>query len=108
MIFAGNLDRRINIEQLVVSRDAMGGANPSYAIQYGNIPASVKAFTGREKYKVESAREMSYKQIKIVIRYINGITNKHRIYFEGQYYDILYISEMIRREGLEILAQLAK
>lgn len=108
MIHAGLLDRKINIEQLNVTRDAMGATIESYTIQYKNVPAAVKNYTGREKYHVESAREISYKQIKFVIRYIAGLTNKHRIYFEGEYFDILHIAEIVRRQGLEILAQIAK
>ena len=108
MISAGSLDRKINIQQLVTSRDAMGGTIESYVTQFANVPCNMKPFTGREKYKVESAREMTYKQLKFTTRYFSGLTQKHRIVFEGENFDILYVAEMPRREGLEILAQVAK
>lgn len=108
MMPAGMLDRKINIEQLVVTRDGMGSAIEQYSTQYANVPANMKPFTGREKYKVESAREMTYKQYKFTIRYIAGLTQKHRILFEGEYYDILFIADIGRRQDVEILAQLAE
>ena len=107
MIAAGSLDRRISIQQCNITRDAMGAAKESFTTQYANVPAMFKALTGREKYKVESAREIGYFQARFTIRYIAGLTKKHRILFEGEYYDILNISEMVRRQGQEILAQKA-
>ena len=108
MILAGTLDRRINILEPTVVRDAMGAAIEQFSVRWANVPCSARPFTGREKYKVESAREMTYKQYKFTVRYISGLNQKHRIVFEGETFDILYISELVRRQGLEILAQVAK
>lgn len=108
MIFAGSLDRRISIQQRVIVRDAMGAPKESFSVQYGNVPANVKPFLGKEKFHVESARELSYKQYKFTIRYKAGITEKHRIVYEGQNFDILFIAEEGRREALVITAQVAK
>lgn len=108
MISAGTLDRKINILEPAVVRDAMGAAIESFIVRWANVPCMAKPFTGREKYKVESAREMTYKQYKFIVRYIPSLNQKHRIVFEGETFDILYLSEMPRREGLEILAQIAK
>lgn len=108
MLSAGQLDRRLTIQQSTTTRDASGGAVVGYANQYTNVPCMIKPFTGREKFFKEGAREVSYRQYRFVIRYIAGITEKHRIVFEGANWDILYIAELTRRDGLEITAQVAK
>lgn len=105
---AGSLDRRINIEQRVITRDGIGAAIESFSIQYANVPAQLKPFVGREKFNAEALREISYKQYRFIIRYLTGLTPMHRIIFEGERYDILYISEIPRRQGWDIYTQLAK
>lgn len=108
MIFAGQLDRRITIQQQVITRDAMGAPVEGFSSQYKNVPAAIKPLSGREKFHVESQREMTYRQYKFTIRYILGLTERHRIVWDGYNWDILYMAELGRREGWEILAQIAK
>jgi len=92
----------------VITRNSMGEAVEGFAIAYQNVPAAAKPFTGREKFHVESGREIAYKQIKFTIRYISGLNEKHRIVYEGENFDILWIEEVALREGINILAELAR
>lgn len=105
MIPSGSLDRLITIQRRTIVRDEIGAAKEGFADQYSNVPAMIKPLSGREKFHVESARELSYKQYVFTIRHISGITEKHRIIFEGENYDIVRISEITRRQGLELLGQ---
>lgn len=105
---AGSLDRRIHIQERIITRNQMGEPKEQFSIRYPNVPAALKPFTGREKFNVEAAREISYKQYRFVTRYISGLTAKHRIIFEGEVYDIVYLAEIPRRQGWDIYTQLAK
>lgn len=108
MIPAGSLDRRLTIQKSVTTRDASGAAIESFQTVYANVPAMIKPSSGREKFHVESGREIAYKQYRFVIRYIAGLTPKHRVVFEGENYDILFLAELPRREGWDIYTQVAE
>ena len=105
---AGDLDRLMTIQQRSISRDAMGAAIEVFVNQYANVPCKKTSYSGREKFHVESGREVSYETEQFVCRYIEGITKRHRILFEGQYFDIIRVSELGRREDLAIVAMLAE
>lgn len=108
MLAAGELRYKIAIQALVSSRDAMGGTVETWTTQYANVPAAVDDFTGREKFHVESDREISYLQKRIKIRYIRGLSPIHRIIHDGVVYDIVRIEELGFREALRFTVQSAK
>lgn len=105
---AGDFRYKISIQSLVESRDAMGGSVESWTTLYANVPAAIDDFTGREKFHVESDREISYLQKRMRIRYINGLTAKHRIIYNNIIYDIVRIEELGFREALRFTVQSAK
>lgn len=108
MIPAGKFKYKISIQSLVVSRDAMGGETEAWVTQYANVPAFVEDFTGREKFHVESAREISYSQKRMEIRYIKGLNTIQRILYNGIVYDVVRIEELGFRESIRFTVQSAK
>lgn len=108
MIPAGKFKWKVTIKALVITRDAMGGTVESWTNVYANIPAFVEEFSGREKFHVESAREMSYNQKRVETRYIRGINKTHKILYDSELYDILRIETIGFREGSRFTIQLAE
>lgn len=105
---AGEFKYKIAIQTLTQSRDAMGGVVEGWTTQYANVPAAIDDFTGREKFHVESGREISYLQKRIKVRYIRGLTAVHRIIYDGTVYDIVRIETLGFREALRFTVQSAK
>lgn len=108
MIPAGKFKYLISIQSPSTSRDAMGGVVETWITKYANVPAFVEDFSGREKFHVESSREVSYEQKRIEIRYLKGITKVDRIVYDTLVYDILRIEQLGFRESTRFTVQLAE
>ena len=102
MLNAGRLDRKIIIER-------NSGAT---ADVYGEITASwttlttlwgqIAQLSGREILGAE--KETVMKSIRVICRYSSEVKPKDRLNINSVYYNITYVRELGRREGLEILA----
>lgn len=101
---AGNLDREITIEAVTESRTSTGAVTQSWAT-FATVWAERRDVRASEQFK--AAREMAECATVWRIRYLPGLTEKHRINDGAQYWDIDAIAEIGRREGLEILAMRA-
>jgi head-tail adaptor len=108
MIAAGDLDRKITIQRIAITRDSIGGTVEGYVNLHVNVPARVEAYNGREKFHEHSDREISYRQRIFKIRYISGLLATDRIVYNGENWDIQRIDEPDRRATLRIFAQVAE
>lgn len=99
---SGKLDRRITIQNRIETQNSFGEAVISYGT-FATVWAEVLPLSGRELFT--AAQTFPEAQLKVRIRYLAGVTEKHRILHDGVSYDILHIAEMGRREGLEILVK---
>jgi len=99
---AGRLDRRIKIEQRVETPNAVGEAVISYTL-LADVWAEKKFMSGRELFT--AAQFVPEGQVTYRIRYLNGVNEKCRIVDNEDTYDITYIAEIGRREGLAITAK---
>jgi SPP1 family predicted phage head-tail adaptor len=99
---AGALDRRITIQDRVETQNSFGEAQISYN-DVATVWAEVKPLTGREYFS--AAQYVPEAKLKIRIRYRPGVTEKQRIMYQGETYDIGYIAEIGRREGLELIVK---
>lgn len=99
---AGALDRRITIQNRVETQNSFGEAEITYE-DMTSVWAEVRPLTGREYFS--AAQYVPEAKLKIRIRYRAGITEKQRIIYQGETYDIGYIAELGRREGLELIVK---
>lgn len=99
---AGRLDRRITIQSLATTRGTSGGVAKTYTDE-ATIWAEKVETTGREFRAAGSLRAET--TIAFRIRYRSSLTEQHRIYFGGKYYDILQINEEGRQESQLIQAR---
>lgn len=104
MLAAGTLDRRITLQQATEGKDAAGGVTLTWA-DLATVWARVAPAGGREVNT--AAQEASFADTKFTVRYRPDVTpgGKMRILFDARVYDILSVSEPVRRESVEILAQ---
>lgn len=103
-ITAGELDRRITIQQPTSVKDQYGHSEPDvWEDVHVNIPCGVNFMKGGEVW--ESLQDVGNLTTDFKIRYIPGITPRMRIVFEGENYDIKRVMEITRRKGYVIQAQ---
>lgn len=97
---AGKLDRVVTIQQYTPSRDAAGGEIKSWA-DVATVRAEKRDLSGREL--VQANREdLSETFTTWIIRYRSDVTPKMRLVDGTTNYDILNLSEIGRKWGLEL------
>ena len=99
---AGNLDRRITIENLTSTVDSHGGETQTWST-LAAVWAEVIPLSGDEA--IIAAQSIPGARIKFRIRWRSDVTETARVIYEGRNYDIAYIAEIGRREGLELLGK---
>jgi SPP1 family predicted phage head-tail adaptor len=98
-MLAGKLDRRITIQQPVETQNSFGEVVVSFT-NFAEVWAEVIHVSGREI--LTAGQILPDATLKINIRWLAGINEKFRILYENVAYDIQYIAELKRREGLQI------
>lgn len=99
---SAKLDRRISIYQPIKTQNSYGEityADSLLAVVY----AQVVPIGGRETFF--AAQLVPEATFKIVIRYRSDIDTTCKVEFESKRYDIAYLAEIGRREGLELLVK---
>lgn len=104
-INAGKLDRRITIERDQGTFDTVGGRVPAWT-SVASLPAQVIPLGGLETFR--AGREAIVRAARFVVRYFANVTEADRISYDGNVWNITAISEINRREGLEIVAEVRK
>lgn len=99
---AGKLDRRILIQTKTTTRDSYGAEIISYTT-LANVWAEILPVSGREYFL--AAQFVPEAQLKIRIRYRTDFDETAQIIYNSTTYDILYIAEIGRQEGVEILVK---
>lgn len=99
---AGKLDRRIQIKTKTVTRDTFGAEVTTYEV-FATVWAEMVPITGREYFS--SSQFINESMVKFRIRYKAGINESAIITYDGIDYDIVYIAELGRSAGLEILVK---
>ena len=99
---AGKLDRRITLQTLTISRDSYGAAIESWST-LDTVWAGVLPLKGEEYFA--AAQIVAEEQLKFRIRHRTDLTEKVRVLYESQAYDVQHIAEIGRRQGLELLGK---
>lgn len=98
---AGDLDRRIVLEQNTPTRDSLGAPIASWAT-FATVWAQVRPQRGTEPFQGD--QENPRRPTTFRLRYRGDLTEDMRIVYAGDTYDIESIAEIGRQEGLEITA----
>lgn len=94
-IKAGDIDQRISIEAATYRRNEYGEPVATWAEAWKRW-AEVKVLTGSEAYRARAV--VATASIQVRIRYLEGVTARHRINWKGR---ILEIGAVLgnKREG---------
>lgn len=98
----GRLDRKIKIQAPTESRDAGGGVVQTFS-DVAEVWAEVRPVTSSERFATEaihSARASVFR-----VHFINDLSSKCRILYDGLVFEIKGIAEIGRRVGLEITGE---
>jgi len=102
---AGKLDRQIVIQTYsTVGVDAYGTPTEGWT-DLATVRAQVVQSSTEEFLRAYG--ENSETAIIFRARFLNGVTTKHRIEYDGNYYNIREVMEIGRRKGLELRAEVA-
>lgn len=98
---SGRLNRRITLQSVSESADESGQMTETWS-DVATVWAEVVQAGGREFFQGGKQPEAD---AAFRIRYLSGITRKHRITYNGETYDITAIKELGYRDGLELIAR---
>lgn len=99
---AGELDRRITIEEYTETQDDYGEPIKEWVV-LATVWAQVTPVRGTERYVAQQVSGEA--ETRFRIRWRDDVTDKMRILYEDAYYNINAILEIGRHEGLEIMAK---
>lgn len=101
---AGQLDRRITIESQSVAANSFGEEIPTWGTL---VTVWAQALPLRDVETYQSDQFDAQRWVKFRIRWRSDVTITEKcrlLHDDGQYYNITGVSELGRREGLELLA----
>lgn len=99
---ARELNRRIVIQANTISKDASGGMVDSWAT-FATVWAKVMNLSGNERRLTEHGGQVAEARTEFTIRYLAGITPKHRIQYGGKVYNIKHVNDFNEQHRFMIL-----
>ena len=99
---AGLLTKRITIQEFSESQNDYGEPVKSWST-FATKWAKVTDVSGKEEFRNFQTTASTLTQFRI--RHKTGITTKMRISYNSEFYNILSIAEIGRKEGLNLLAE---
>ena len=99
---AGQLSRRVAIETLTQTKDASGGMIDTWTL-LANVWAQIKNLSGNEKKNTASGGQVAESRTEFTIRYMAGITAKHRVNYNGKKYSIKHVNDYNEEHRFMIL-----
>lgn len=102
----GNMDRRIQLQAATLTANAYGQKVASWAT-YATVWAQLKYTSGSEK--VEDDQVSSTIKAQFTIRYSTDTAPakaSDRVVYNGDNYEVLYVQEVGRREGINLICEL--
>lgn len=101
-MLAGRLDKQITIQKFVAERNTHGEETQTW-VKLCTVWTQVISERGRERFI--SAKENAEDNLVFKIRYRTDVLRSYRILYQNEVYDIKSITEIGRRDGLEIFAE---
>ena len=101
---AGDLNRKVIIKSPSSTQDSYGGTPVTYT-ELATVWASVDYNPGgSEQYTAD--KEVSVSRVKIKIRHRTDITPRMIIEYDSKVFDIIKVTEIGMKAGLELLIEL--
>ena len=102
MIDAGRLRHYATVQNPAYGEpDARGQVHESWQTVYGNVPSEILTMSGRE---LELAKQIvPQATTKITMRYHSSVTNKSRIVWQGNVYNVEYVDNVQQRNLVLVL-----
>jgi len=97
-MLAGALNNFITIEIETTTKNAVGTPIETYA-KLKDTWASIKYTSGGTQF---NEGEMPYTDVDFSIRYDETVNYKCRVIFQSEYYKILYIENIGRKDGMRL------
>jgi SPP1 family predicted phage head-tail adaptor len=101
---AGKMDRRVTLQSRSVERNVHGEQVVTYT-DLATVSAQKMDPRGREFFAAQQTQAEVTTRWRI--RYRSDLTVMHRLVYDGLAYDIVQVSEMGRRAGLELFTTAA-
>ena len=102
---AGELRRRVSIQQRDATQDTFGQQATSWTDLYTNVPVAIQALSGRELLAAQAVNsEVSH---NINLRYLAGITANMRILYGTRIFNITAVMNIDERNK-ELMLQAAE
>lgn len=98
----GLMDRRIEFQTYTPTTNSAGGDTPAWT-KHLEVWAQAKPLKAAERFEANQFREV--KAYTFITRYRASIVSSMRILYNGEYYKIIGLAELGRRDGLEITAE---
>ena len=95
----GRLDRRIEIQRQVVTRDAFGGVSRDW-VKVAQVWARVDVTGASEDFDRASFRDVPQRFAKIAIRWRRGMNTIIRIIYDQKSWDVLGLATYGSRETI--------
>ncbi len=102
---AGDLDRKITIQSATEAQDGYGEAVPTWGT-FATVWAKFTPNRGGERFAANQIVAQADGVFRI--RWQPGITEKMRVSYDGDIYDIQYIAEIGRHEALDLYARILR
>jgi len=99
----GKLDRRITIQELIITADEYNQSVPTWST-LATVWASVEDKTGSESFRADQLT--AYRNTVFTIRYISGIDETMRVKYNDQYFNIRMVKSPDRLRTLELTGEL--
>jgi len=102
----GHMDRRIQLQSATLTTNGYGERTESWAT-YATVWAAIVYKGGSEK--VSGDQVSSTNKVEFRIRYstdVSGCVASDRVLYNSQYYQVLAVEEIGRREGLTLICEL--
>ena len=98
----GRLDRLITYERKSVTINATGNETETYTTLFTGW-SSIQPFRGKETTQAGEVVASNFYVIKT--RYNSSLKPKDRANYNSNYYDIVSVNELGRKEGLELMVE---
>ena len=103
---AGLKDRQIILKAPVKDKGTTGGPETTYPVDTHTVWAHKMPASGSERFR--NQREISIQDLIFEIYYLSDVTVEYQLEFESDDYDLQSVIEVGRRQGLQLVARLAK
>ena len=91
---SGDLRHRVELQQRVKSRNAVGEETYSW-LTYATVWAAVEPLTGRELYEAQQiSAEVT---VRVRVRYLKSVSVEHRVLFDSRGFNVNFVQNIEER-----------